>query len=89
MGTIETKLLIEKIETSREYYVIFGKQCITELSKRYKTERHPDCRSLIIKDVGFDILKEICAKYGCSGHVGVNSIVVTNFGYYKQYEKKY
>lgn len=80
---METRQLIAKIEANRAYYVTYGNQCIAELSQKYKTQRHPDGRSLIIHNVGLDILEQICKRYGCSGTVGVNSIVVTNFGYYK------
>jgi hypothetical protein len=80
---METHQLIAKIEANRAYYVTYANQCITELQRKYKAERHPDGRSLIIHNVGLDILEQICKLYGCSGMVGVNSIVVTNFGYYR------
>lgn len=76
--------LISKIESNKQHYVVFANQCIYELSNKYKTERHPDGRSLKIYGVDFNILSKICEKYGCSGMmVGDNACVVTNFGYYK------
>lgn len=80
---METRHLIAKIEANRAYYVTYANQCMAELSQKYKTDRHPDGRSLIIHSVGLDVLEKICKQYGCSGMVGVNSIVVTNFGYYR------
>ena len=78
------KNLISKIESNKRYYITFANQCISELSNKYKTERHPDGRSLIVKGVNFDSLSKICKKYGCSGMmVGDNDCIVTNFGYYK------
>jgi hypothetical protein len=75
--------LIAKIEANRAYYVTYANQCIAELQRKYKTERHPDGRSLIIRGVGIEVLERICKLYGCSGIVGDNAIVVTNFGYYR------
>lgn len=80
---METRQLIAKIEANRAYYVTYANQCIAELQRKYKTQRHPDGRSLIIHNVGLDSLEKICKRYGCSGTVGVNAIVVTNFGYYR------
>ena len=80
---METRQLIAKIEANRAYYVVYANQCIAELQRKYKTERHPDGRSLIIHNVGLDVLERICKRYGCSGMVGLNAIVVTNFGYYR------
>ena len=80
---MDVKQLIAKIEANRAYYVTYANQCIAELQRKYKTQRHPDGRSLIIHGVGLDRLEKICKQYGCSGTVGVNAIVVTNFGYYK------
>lgn len=76
--------LISRIESNKRYYVTFANECISELSNKYKTERHPDGRSLIVYGVDFYTLCKICQKYGCSGMmVGDNACVVTNFGYYK------
>ena len=80
---MDVKQLIAKIESNRTYYVTYANQCIAELQRKYKTQRHPDGRSLIIHGVGFDRLEKICKQYACSGTVGVNAIVVTNFGYYR------
>ena len=52
---MDVKQLIAKIEANRAYYVTYGNQCIAELQRKYKTQRHPDGRSLIIHNVGLDI----------------------------------
>lgn len=49
-------------------------------------ENNPFSRELYFETpsgVGLDSLEKICKRYACSGTVGVNAIVVTNFGYYK------
>ena len=77
------KGLISKIESNKQYYIVFANQCINELSHKYQTKKHPDGRSLIIDHINFDILQKICAKYGCSGMMlNDTRCVVTNFGYY-------
>lgn len=78
------KNLISKIEANKCYYVTYANQCIYELSNKYKTERHPDGRSLKIYGIDYSALSKICKKFGCSGMmVGDDAYVVTNFGYYK------
>lgn len=59
---METRQLIAKIEANRAYYVTYANQCIAELQRKYKTQRHPDGRSLIIHGVGLDGLEKICKQ---------------------------
>lgn len=76
--------LISKIESNKQFYILFANQCRYELAQKYKTQMHPDGRSLIVKGVSYDTMSKICKKYGCSGMmVGDNDCIVTNFGYYK------